>query len=314
MRDVLVPVVAVAVVGAGLAVLAATHPLLARMAVRNALRRRSRILIVTFGLLIGTMIISSSLTVGDTLEYIFTGDVYDRLDAVDVTVTRDVGGQLFDFPEAYFHDLRNESVARSLAFDGMAPALQKIMPVRNNLTGNQAITVMGLDDAYEAGFGPLVGRDGSADAIAALPPDGVYVNEAAARDLNASAGNTLILFWGNNAGEVKYVQVRDVVRGEGKGAYGHLSIVFASLPATQSWFNATGKIDVVRVSAPGDVIGGGRTSGAVATAPAPIVSVQGWDVAVRDVKGDGLAGAQRIAGAGPQLLLVIGGIRVVAGV
>src|SRR3972149_243257 len=137
MREILLPAIAVAAVAVALAVLAGTHRVLARMAVRNAFRRRSRLLIVTFGLLIGTMIVSSSLTVGDTLEYIFTGDGYDP----------------------------------PVPVDGRAPALQKAMPVRNGLTGSQAITVMGLDDAYESGFGDLVDAAGAAVGVASLPPD-----------------------------------------------------------------------------------------------------------------------------------------------
>src|SRR3990170_2908976 len=140
MREILLPAIAVAAVAVALAVLAGTHRVLARMAVRNA------------------------------------------------------------------------SVQRGIPFDGMAPALQKAMPVRNGLTGSQAITVMGLDDAYESGFGGLVDSAGGAVGVASLPPDAVLVNEAAARDLNASAGDHLLLFWGNTVNEVKNVTVRDVVQ------------------------------------------------------------------------------------------------------
>src|SRR5206468_1012278 len=178
MRDFLLPLAAVGAVAVALAVLVLAHPMLARMAARNAIRRRSRVLLVTFGLLVGTMIVSSSLSIGDTLDYIFTGDVYDRLDAVDVTVAHAVNGQLFDFPESTFSALRNESIARGVPFDGMAPALQKVMPVRNNVTGNQAITVMGLDDADEAGFRPLVDLAGRDAPVSNLPADAVYANDA----------------------------------------------------------------------------------------------------------------------------------------
>src|SRR2546427_9235339 len=50
------------------------RPLLARLAARNIGRRKSRVLIVVAGLLVGTAIISSSLVVGDTLSYIFLED------------------------------------------------------------------------------------------------------------------------------------------------------------------------------------------------------------------------------------------------
>ncbi|HYS71942.1 MAG TPA: FtsX-like permease family protein, partial [Thermoplasmata archaeon] len=314
MRDILIPTIAIAGVAVAIGLLAGSHRVLARMAVRNAFRRRSRVLLVTFGLLIGTMIVSSSLSIGDTLEYIFTGDVYDRLDAVDVTVTHEANGQLFDFPESYFFDLRNESVQRGIAFDGMAPALQKEMPVRNGLTGNQAITVMGLEDAYEAGFGDLVDTAGGAVGVAALPPDAVYVNEAAARDLNASVGNRILLFWGNSASEVKNVSVHDIVRDVGKGTYGHLSIVFAPLASAQGWFNATGRIDVIRVSAPGPAVGGELQSAQLASDLRRLVVSNGWNVGVHDAKGDALREAQTIADQATELFLVMGSFAIFAGI
>jgi len=306
---VLASVAGVAIV---LGILAATHPVLARLAVRNAVRRRSRVLLVTFGLLIGTAIISSSLTVGDTLEYIFTGDVYDHLGDVDATVSHTVGDQLFSFPESYFATLRAEATARGAAFDGMAPALLKAMPVRNNETGNQAISVMGLDDAYEGGFGPLYGPDGTL-GLADLPPDSVYVNEGAARDLDARPGDTLTLFWGNTAEEVHYVRVVAVLRDQGKARWDHRSIVFAPLADAQSWFNATGKIDLIRVSAPGPAIGGEQRSAPLADELRRIVGTQGWNVEVREVKRDGLASAREISDQATELFLVMGSFAIFAG-
>src|SRR6266702_2813939 len=70
---------AVAIGVALMAILIAVRPLLARLAARNIGRRKSRVLIVVAGLLVGTAIISSSLVVGDTLSYIFLEDVYVRL-------------------------------------------------------------------------------------------------------------------------------------------------------------------------------------------------------------------------------------------
>lgn len=314
MRDVLLPLAAVGGVSVVLVALAATHPILARMAVRNALRRRSRILIVTFGLLIGTMIISSSLTIGDTLEYIFTGDVYDRLDAVDIVVSNEIERQLFDFPESQFTTLRADALARSAPFDGLAPVLQKAMPVRNNLTGNQAITVQGLDEAFEGGFGDLRNRNGTAVRLVDLPPDRVYVNEAAAKDLNATYGDELILFFGTSTGDLKYVRVGDIVRDEGKARYQRLSLVFAPLAETQQWFNATGQITYVKASAPGPAIGGELRSAELAEDLARIVNGHEWRLDVREVKASGLADAQLIGDQAEELFLVMGSFAIFAGV
>src|SRR3989454_569952 len=127
------------------------RPLLARLAARNIGRRKSRVLIVVAGLLVGTAIISSSLVVGDTLSYIFLEDVYARLDAIDELVSNTFNGQLFSFSETNFTQIRADLGTSGSPIDGIAPALLKIMPVRNvaGNKGNQQISVMGLNATLE---------------------------------------------------------------------------------------------------------------------------------------------------------------------
>src|SRR3989442_278967 len=88
------------------AVVIGFRPLLARLAARNIGRRKSRVLIVVAGLLVGTAIISSSLVVGDTLSYIFLEDVYARLDAIDELVSNTFNAQLISFSETNFTQIR----------------------------------------------------------------------------------------------------------------------------------------------------------------------------------------------------------------
>src|SRR2546426_1548627 len=138
------------------------RPLLARLAARNIGRRKSRVLIVVAGLLVGTAIISSSLVVGDTLSYIFLEDVYARLDAIDELVSNTFNGQLISFSETNFTQIRADLGTAGSPIDGIAPTLLKIMPVRNvaGNKGNQQISVMGLNATLESGFGSLTTVDG----------------------------------------------------------------------------------------------------------------------------------------------------------
>src|SRR5438093_80874 len=101
------------------------RPLLARLAARNIGRRKSRVLIVVAGLLVGTAIISSSLVVGDTLSYIFLEDVYARLDltlfygttnqtivhATVAGIVRDAGKAAYESRAILFMDLRRAQAA-----------------------------------------------------------------------------------------------------------------------------------------------------------------------------------------------------------
>src|SRR3989442_596593 len=159
------------------------RPLLARLAARNIGRRKSRVLIVVAGLLVGTAIISSSLVVGDTLSYIFLEDVYARLDAIDELVSNTFNGQLFSFSETNFTQIRADLGTSGSPIDGIAPALLKIMPVRNvaGNKGNQQISVMGLNATLESGFGSLTTVDGRTVVTKDLAPTEVYANDLALR-------------------------------------------------------------------------------------------------------------------------------------
>src|SRR3989449_10649117 len=183
--------------------------MLARMAARTVVRRKGRVAIAVLGLLVGTAIISSSLVVGDTLNHIFVQNVYDRLDLVDETVSKEVDGNLLSFNESVVPVLRSGLANRSAPIDGLAPALVKQMPVRNpnGSKGSQDITVMGLDDAQEAGFGDVVRRDGSPVRLSNLPPSSVVVNERAAGTLNASRDDILTLFYGTTNQTLVYRRV-----------------------------------------------------------------------------------------------------------
>src|SRR5207245_9232340 len=105
--------------------------LLPGVAGRTIGRRKSPVLLVVACLRVGTAIISSSLVVGDTLSYIFLQDVYLRLDAVDELVSNAFNGQLFSFAESNATQIASDLAAVHSPADGIAPALLKVMPVRN---------------------------------------------------------------------------------------------------------------------------------------------------------------------------------------
>jgi len=252
-------------VGVALAFLG-RRPVLARLAARNIGRRKGRVLIVVAGLLVGTAIIASSLVVGDTLSYIFVGDVYERLDAIDEIVVDEFNGNLLSFPEAVADGIGAGLEARGSPVDGVAPVLLKAMPVRNadGNAGSQQVTVMGLNASREGAFGDFVARDGRRLSTAGLGPLEVLANERAAAQLNATAGQVLTLFYGTTNETIVYASLRDVVRDEGKAAYERRALLFMDLAAAQGAFNESGRINLVKVSNAGGVADGAAWSPDVA--------------------------------------------------
>ena len=309
------PIAVLVILGLIVAGFASLRPMLARIAVRNLVRRKGRVAIAVLGLLVGTAIISSSLVVGDTLNHIFVQSVYDRFDLVDETVSNGVSGNLLSFNETVVPILREGLVNRSAPFDGLGPALVKDMPVRNpnGSKGNQGTTVMGLDEAQESGLGDLVGLDGRRVRISDLPASSVYVNERAAQQLNATRDDVLTLFYGTTNQTIVYRRIDAIVRDEGKGNWDLRAIVFMDLRDAQASFREPGRVNLIRISNVGGVADGVGHSAEVARAASLVITENVWTLVVSPVKADALDSARRLGRDATELFLVMGAFSVVAG-
>src|SRR5881409_2064847 len=298
------------------AVVIGFRPLLARLAARNIGRRKSRVLIVVAGLLVGTAIISSSLVVGDTLSYIFLEDVYARLDAIDELVSNSFNGQLFSFAETNFTEIAGDLAANATPIDGIAPALLKVMPVRNvaGNKGNQQITVIGLNASHEGGFGPLTLLDGRTVDTDRLLPAELYANERAAADLNATAGQDLTLFYGTTNQTIVHAVVAGIVRDAGKAAYEGRAMLFMDLRRAQAAFNESGAINLIRVSNRGGIADGVAYSDRVTQDLRLSIATRHLLLRVEAVKAEDTAQAVQIGRDATDLFLVMGAFGILAGV
>src|SRR3989442_1346075 len=299
------------------AIVVGLRPLLARLAARNIGRRKSRVLIVVAGLLVGTAIISSSVGVADTLTSIFLQDVYVRLGAVDELVSNAFNGQLFSFAESNATQIASDLAAVRSPVDGIAPVLLKVMPVRNiaGNKGNQQITVLGLNASAEGAFGPLTRLDGRPTDTNVLGPVEVFANERAAADLNATPGEDLTLFYGTTNQTIVHVSVAAIVRDVGKAAYGRRAILFMDLGRAQAAFNESGAINLIRVSNVGGVAEGVASSEQVthdlrlSIAKNHLVGLQ-----ADPVKANAIAQAVQVGRDATDLFLVMGAFGILAGV
>src|SRR3989454_2294670 len=298
------------------AIVVGLRPLLARLAARNIGRRKSRVLIVLLGLLVGTAVISSSLVVGDTLSYIFLEDVYLRLDAVDELVSNAFNGQLFSFAESNATQIASDLAAAHSPVDGIAPTLLKVMPVRNvaGNKGNQQITIMGLNASFEGAFGPLTTRDGRSLDTGALRPDDVFANARAAADLNATPGQNLTLFYGTTNQTLVHATVADVVRDEGTASYERRALLFMDLRRAQSAFSENGSINLIRVSNVGGIVEGVALSDRVTQDLRLSIASRHLALRVQDAKANGIAQAVQIGRAATELFLVMGAFGILAGI
>jgi putative ABC transport system permease protein len=300
----------------------ARAPVLGRMAVRNILRRKSRLPIVVGGLMIGTAIVASSLVVGDTLEHIFVDDVHVRLGAVDEWVgnpVSGVGGAVFSpIPESYFTTVRDALAADAAPVDGVAPAILQFMPVENldGSAGSPNVLVAAYNDSHEAAFGPLLRLDGSEAPLAALGPLEAYVNERAVREFSAAEGHRLRLVYDSTkaAGGFATVTVRGVVRDWGKANWDRQPQIFMDLRGAQASLNYTGLINLVRVSNTGDVATGVVQSDAVLASLDRAIIRSQLRATAEDAKADQLRDAESFSADVTEVFLMMGSFSITSGI
>src|SRR5436305_3047323 len=78
------------------------QPVLFRLGLRNIPRRRAQTLIIVFGLMVSTMIITAAFTVGDSLSSSITKETYDKLGAVDLVTKPESSGGRGGAEKTYF--------------------------------------------------------------------------------------------------------------------------------------------------------------------------------------------------------------------
>jgi putative ABC transport system permease protein len=187
-----VALITLALAAAGLvAVQAVRHPILARMAVRNVLRRPKQTATVVAGLMIGTAIISSALVAGDSARGAIRGYVYQSLGHVDESVA--IQGYPY-FPQAAYDALRADPEVQA-AFDGVAAhaiwqgALEELEGGRHEPN----VAVIGYDPGPDAAFGSYVLEDGTGLDGRSLAAGEAIATAPVARALGVGPGDRVRL-------------------------------------------------------------------------------------------------------------------------
>lgn len=207
------------------------QPLLARLALRNLPRRPGLAVLITLGLTLGTIILSTAFTTGDTMAFAIRSVVAGALGSADEVVfvpsdQRENGfdvaqaiasGTLLAQMSAYMPQSDTDRVVQLLANDpsvaAVVPADLEQAAVAGNDTAFQAeVVVLGVPPDVVDGQGLIDAPDGTPLPLASLAPDEVYVNSEAASSLGLKAGDTAHLYGLSSPGSDQVVQVRAVAR------------------------------------------------------------------------------------------------------
>ena len=243
-----------AIIGAAfltIAVSAIRNPVLFKIGARSLVRRKGMSLIVVAGLMIGTVIISSSLVIGDTMDTMITRAYYETLHEVDEIV--------------YADGLEEEKAL--LDRSDLDPILSGIRDIDHveAVTVILETTVFVIDETSgqtEPGI-LLIGYETSSIEFGGFQADGkdlpmepakgsVYIDERTANALDASIGDTLTIPIGEG---IAQVIVGEIVDHEGRAIWTG-KCIFMPLEEVQSLLGLTDVVNTILITNDGDVKGG----------------------------------------------------------
>ncbi|MFN2543322.1 MAG: ABC transporter permease [Actinomycetota bacterium] len=231
------------------AVLAIRRPLLARLAAREALRRRGQSLLVIGGLMIGAAGITAALIGADSSRDSAVLNAYRAWGMTDVTATAREGL----FPEEYVQHIAIDPNVAGLT-DGVQGGLELVGSVADltKRQGESGVRLIGFDPAEQQAFGRYLFADGGSTFGDDLGDGGVLLSRQLGNQLDAERGDRLRL-----TAEVRgrprtaSFTVAGIARSIGPGAYGLVPAVFAPLDELQGLSGLGSGINVIRISANG---------------------------------------------------------------
>ncbi len=291
------------------------YPLSFRLGLRNLPRRKTQTALVVGGLALSTMIITSALGIGDTIDYSSRSGVYRDLGAVDVQISavkrsaaagislgsrpsQDATGD--DWFEVGVAD-RFAALVDDEAVDATVPAIIQTLPVAN--------TASNLSEAAVEirGFGTVTGGGLALPAgLTKLGPGQALINESLARQVDASPGDELLILRDIPTS----IEVTDVVADGGLA--GSTPAVLVELKEAQALFGQEGMINAVLVSNLGDAESGIQANEEAVARLTPEAAVAG--LVVSEVKADGLAAAATSAEFITTLFVTFGSFSIASGI
>src|SRR5918995_294069 len=303
-----------------LGALALRNRIFVKLGIRNVTRRRARTGLIVLGLMLGTTIISSALTTGDTMSHTIRSSAVQALGSTDVLVS--VRGAEVDpqvelgsttgieyFPEGVLQDVGYDLTRHENLIDGVAPAIVESLAVQN-LTTHQnepRVTLFASSQSHLSAFGDIRRHDdGDVQYLNDLALGEVFLNADAADDLQARPGDELRLY---AEGDSFAARVRAVVDYKGTGTDGAALIM--PLEAAQTVLHRIGEIRYVMISNVGDELTGANLTDEVIAAVNPTLKPFGLEA--DPVKQDALDEADAEGNAFMTLFTTFGSFSIFAG-
>ena len=247
---------------AAICFLALRSRVMLKMALRNIPRRKAQTTLIVIGIMISTLIMAASFGTGDTLTFSIKKSVVDGLGTIDEFVISARAGENDQFggaayvPVGRFTRLQQELAGVDI-IDGLAAGLAETAPTvneRNSLSEGR-MQIAGVDPDTLDGFGGFTLEGGSEVRVDSLGPNEIFINSAAADDLEALPGDTLTVFV---YGDPVAVTVKGIV--SGGGPVGAEPTLLMHLADAQRMFGKEGYVNSIVISNRGDAYSGAELS------------------------------------------------------
>ncbi len=291
--------------------------------VRNIPRRRAQTVLIIVGLMLSTLIISTAFSIGDTVDYSITNQVYSRMHSIDEVVQAQSATETGQFDASAMIAARpipeGQATQYADAFrtipgvDGAVSVIRGPVPVKDARSGQTEplVVLVGVDATRMQGFeSDIATVDGREVSISALGADDVYVNESAADKLDIQKGDQIQVFTHN---EPHFLTVREIVadRVLTGTVLGTPQGLVMGLARAQELFDRAGEVDLIAVSNDGGVRG--TLESAEAINDALDAKLQGTSWRGVTAKSDAVDEASTLASVFTTLFVVLGLFSIAAG-
>ena len=244
------------------AVLAVRNRIMLKLGLRPIPRRLGQTVLIIIGVMLSTVIISAAFGTGDTLSFSIRSEVLEGLKTIDELViparakADDSFGSAPYVPYRRFEELQAE-LADFEEIDGLMPQIGESVPAVNLRTSQSegAMRVAGVAPELLEGFETFKLTSGEDVRLDDLLDGEAYINDEAAEELDAVAGDELRLFID---GQTPTFKVKGVV--ENGGLAGRDSTLILPLARVQRVFGRAGEINSIVVSNRGDIRKGAELS------------------------------------------------------
>lgn len=289
------------------------HRILLTMAVRYIARRKGTTALVVGGLMVGTAIISTSLVVGDTMNNMIVKQATNSLGEVDFSVGAPFEGYKY-FNDTFLGPL-SDSFAAIPNVDASNTLVRDNVAVldNNNQLSNPSFNLLGMNDTVIGSFGYFYDSQGT--RVSSAPGAGtVYLNDRAAKDIDAHQGDSLVLYVSQTHFEL--VTVSLVVQDKGLGAYGAANTIYMNTSEAQVLMEHPGQSNFVFISLVGTGDSGLSHADQVRDDINAILDALPGDTGLKIVndKAKDISDAKSMADMFTSLFFVFGAFSIIAGI